>query len=139
MVNRVELRQPPADGSGRAVGSAPLPPPSRAAAGALYLLALLDAVGWPGVAFYWVTTWPDRGGLLGTVVGALLVWWAIKRTRKALVAIDTYRWTSWRLLKLAAFGYLLLAVSGVLSGIRWQDGTATSPTPRAAASARPHT
>lgn len=81
----------------------------------LRALALLDAVVFPAMGLYWITTWPQRGGLFGAVVGALLVWWAIKRGSRALFAFDDYRWIARHLIKLAALGYLFLGLHWLLS------------------------
>ena len=97
-------------------GRLPLPAPSPLAAVAVRLLACLDAAAVPAAGVFWVTTLPGRGGLVGTVLAALLVWWAAKRLGQALFAFDTYRWASWRLAKLVAFGYLLMTISGLLTG-----------------------
>ena len=80
----------------------------------LRFLALLDALLVPAAVGYWITTLPGRGQLVGAVLGAWMLWWAIKRGSMALFAIDEYRWFSRHLIKLLGFGLLLQMVAWLL-------------------------
>lgn len=79
---------------------------------ALRVSALVDALLFPALGLYWVTSWPGRGGLFGAVAAAVLVWWGFRRGSRALFAFDDYRWITRHLIRLAIVGYLVL-------GLRW--------------------
>ena len=105
---------PPFDPSAPIEPRRPAPGPIPGLEYLLRVLALLDALLVPAAVGYWITTLPGRGQLVGTVLGAWMLWWAIKRGGMALFAFDEYRWFSRHLIKLLAFGLLLQMVSWLL-------------------------
>ena len=82
--------------------------------GVVRLLALADALAVPGLGLAWVWTWPDHhGALVGAVVSAVLLYFAIKRACRALFAIESYRWGFTRFL------LVLLAVAFLMKLTMW--------------------
>ena len=59
-------------------------------------LAALDAVAWPGAAWFALHGLAGAGGLLVAVVRALLVVAAARRLFTALLANHRYQFTTWR-------------------------------------------
>lgn len=73
------------------------------------LLAVLDALAWPAIALLTLANMPMRTGLVGGVGAALCFLIAAARVHTALCANHRYRFTTWRLFKLA----MLLLVVGL--------------------------
>lgn len=108
------MRYPPFDPSPPIESKKPAPGPFPGIEYALRFFALIDALLIPAAVGYWITTLPGRGQLVGAVLGAWMLWWAIKRGSMALFAFDEYRWFSRHLIKLLAFALLLQTVSWLL-------------------------
>lgn len=60
------------------------------------MLAVLDAIGWPAVAFALLMLVPGRAGVFVTVAGAVCLVLALSRIRVALWLNHRYRFTTWR-------------------------------------------
>jgi hypothetical protein len=59
------------------------------------LLSVIDAVAWPAGWLVAVSAVPEPG-VLGQVFGALLILLILKRSHRALVRNERYRFTTWR-------------------------------------------
>jgi hypothetical protein len=59
-------------------------------------LAAIDAVAWPGAAWYWLGQFAGSGGLVLALAMALLVVSAARRLSTALLANHRYRLMTWR-------------------------------------------
>lgn len=67
-------------------------------------LAALDAVVWPSLCVALLQSLPSKGGLIGALVSALAVVAAFRRLHTAVAVNHRYRFTTWRWVKIAAWG-----------------------------------
>ncbi len=76
-------------------------------------LSLVDAVAWPAGWLVAVSIVP-KPGVLGLVIVALSMFFAVRRCRSALFKNERYRFTTWRwgipVMGLVALGALIKAV-----------------------------
>ena len=74
------------------------------------MLAALDAIVWPALRFVAILTVP-KTGLVGTVIAALSIMFALRRAYLAVFCNERYRFTTWRwgvpLASLVALGALI--------------------------------
>lgn len=73
------------------------------------LLAVADALAWPGVWVVLATQLPQSGGIAGPMIIGLAVLSAVGRARRATWHNHRYHFTTWRWGRIA-FGLLLIAV-----------------------------
>lgn len=74
-------------------------------------LALLDAIAWPTLWFVAILTLPAQTGVIGMVLQALSILFALRRAYLAVCWNERYRFTTWRwgvpLASLVALGALI--------------------------------
>ncbi|MGS0758094.1 hypothetical protein ACVBEH_27450 [Roseateles sp. GG27B] len=85
----------------------------------LRCLAPLDAILVPAAILYWIKTWPDAGGLVGAVLGVACLWFGAKRASRAMFEFEDYRWTTFRLAKLAITTWVVM---GLFKVVWWIQG-----------------
>lgn len=87
------------------------PPPDAAYWPGRRLLAVVDAIIWPALWFVAIQVLPIRTGLMGTVIQAFLIMFAVRRVYLAAFRNERYRFTTWRwgvpLASLVALGTLI--------------------------------
>jgi hypothetical protein len=76
--------------------------------------AVMDAVGLPAALLCWVWALPQHGGFVGATLAAVLVLWAVKRTRRAIFDLPNYRWFSRWLVRFGALGALVWVMRKLL-------------------------
>lgn len=78
------------------------------------VLAVLDAVVPPALGVWWVSTWPDRGGVVGLVAVLGLGAWGLRKLGRAVSSPEEY---SWFVLKVGRWALILLVIG--LIGKAW--------------------
>lgn len=73
-------------------------------------LAVLDALVPPLLGAWWVSTWPDRGGVVGLVAVIGLGCWGLRKLGRAVYALDEY---SWFVLRLGRWALVLLVIGAM--------------------------
>lgn len=81
------------------------------------VLAALDAVLWPVVAFLCLASVPGVKGMIMPVVSVIVAIAALVRLRTAVWSNPRYRFTTWRVLRVMAF--LLLLGLTLKLGMTW--------------------
>ena len=93
------------------IAIARIPPPDAAYWPGRRLLGVVDAIIWPALWFGAIQALPVRTGLMGTVIQAFLIMFALRRAYLAVFWNERYRFTTWRwgkaLVALVALGALI--------------------------------
>ena len=90
------------------------PPPDAAYWPGRRWLAAVDAIVWPGLAFFALLHMQESGGIVAALAMALLALSTVRRLHTALLANQRYHFTMWRWCKvlvwLAVVGFMLKVV-----------------------------
>lgn len=80
-------------------------------------LAAVDAVAWPGIAWAMCSQLPSSGGLVLRLAMAILILCAMRRFFTAVLANESYHFTTWRwgrsVFSLLATGFVLKWISAI--------------------------
>lgn len=77
------------------------------------VLAILDAIAFPAILFWWTTQWPPHGASMAAVAQAILVYWSLHRAWKAWRNVDDRKW--WIVRKLKWYGFMVLLAIFVIN------------------------